>query len=108
MSSLSTAEAALIVFAVVTSSLAATYFQVKRARREESTRDRIIRAAHERAEEAARLDGHTLADAARGQRLPADVEDHLVRFLVDNPDVADGFARLRQAVRDEQQKGEQA
>jgi hypothetical protein len=45
---MTTAEAALIVFAVVSSSLAGTYFALARARRKPSERARIIAAAHAR------------------------------------------------------------
>lgn len=103
---MSSLEAALIVAGVLGFSLPAAYWQIRRAAREESVRDRIVREAHERARAAARSDGHTLAAAARAERLPADIEDHLTWFLIDHPDVAAGFARLRQAVRDEQQKGD--
>lgn len=89
---MSTLTAFLIVLAVVVIGLASSYCQVRRAMGEESTRDRIIRQAHERAEDAALLDPTTIARAAG----PAD------------PQWAAGVARIHRAVRDEQQKGEQA
>lgn len=81
--------------------------QIRRAQRVEPERDRIVREAHERARAAALLDSRTLAEAPQADPLPAEVEDHLMHFILDHPDVADGFARLAQAARDEQHnKGE--
>lgn len=104
---MSTSEAALIVAAVLLIGVPATYLQIRRALTEESTRSRLIREADERAEAAQKADPVTLAQANPAKRLPFEIEDHLVRFLIDNPDVADGFARLRQAIHDEQRKGDQ-
>ncbi|MCX4703919.1 hypothetical protein [Streptomyces sp. NBC_01373] len=104
---MNTAPAAVVTLLIILGiGVPALWWQIRQAARHESQRDRIIREAHERATEAARRDGHTLAAAASAERLPADIEDHLTWFLIDHPDVAEGFARLRQAVRDEQQKGD--
>ena len=40
-------------------------------------------------------------------RLLADLDAHLDQYLLDHPDVAAGFDRLRDAVRNEQPKGDQ-
>lgn len=106
---MSTLEAASIVAAVLLVGVPSTFLLIRRAQRAESERDRIVRNAHERARQAAHQDGHTLAEAARADRLPPEVEDHLIHFILDHPDVADGFARLARAIRDEQnQNGDQA
>ena len=48
-------------------------------------------------------------DTGRDAPLYLDgLDAHLDQYLLDNPDVAAGFDRLRAAIRDEQQKGEQA
>ena len=104
---MSSLEAFVIVTAVLLGGLPSTYLLIRRARRAGSERDRIVRAAHERATTAAVADGVAIAEAALAGRLPADVEDRLTRFLLDHPDVADGFARLDQTIRDDQNnKGE--
>ncbi|MEU2730069.1 hypothetical protein ABZ650_20365 [Streptomyces griseoviridis] len=93
MTALSTAEAAAVIAAVVTIGLPATYLQVLRARRHESTRDQIVRLAHERAHHARHLDPRALAEK--------DLEDHLHRFLLEHPDLADQYARLDRAKKGE-------
>ncbi|MEH0417886.1 hypothetical protein [Streptomyces sp. B21-083] len=77
----------------------------RRNRVQDARRAQFIRATHERARTAAVLDPVTLAEPAASPVIQA--EDHLMRFLIADPDVADGFARLNQAAHD-QQKGEQA
>jgi hypothetical protein len=86
---MSTLSAALTVVAVLAFSLPAAYWQIRRAMAEESTRDRIVREAHERAETARLLDGLELAWS-----LPA----------YTSPDLDAGCDRLRQAIRDQQQE----
>lgn len=100
---MSTAEAALIVAAFLGCSLSGTYWCLARAKRRPSERARIIAAARARTGLDAD-DGHDVGPDSL--RLLEDLDAHLDRYLIDHPDVADGFARLRQAVRDEQQKGE--
>lgn len=75
----------------------------------DSQHNRFIRETHQRASTAAVLDPITLARepiTPAGLPLPAEVTSHLEAFLNTNPDIAEGLDRLRQAVRDEQQKGE--
>lgn len=79
---MSATAAALTVAAVLAVSLLAGCWQIRRAGREEPTRERIVREAHERAELARDLD---------------DME--LVWSL------AAGCERLRDAIHNEQQKG---
>lgn len=98
---------AAIVAALLGVALFGGCWQIRRAQRAESERDRIVREAHERARAAALLDSRTLAEVPQADPLPAEVEDHLMHFILDHPDVADGFARLAQAIRDNQ-KGDQA
>lgn len=81
-------EAGFLVLAFLGASLSAAYWQIQRAMREESTRDRLIREAHERAAAAREWDAIALA-----WDLPA----------YDGPDLDAGLERLRRAVRDEQQ-----
>lgn len=88
---MSTLSASLIVVAVVAVGLASSYWHVSRAMGEESSRDRIIREAHERADDAAVLDPTTIARAAG----PAD------------PHWAAGVARIHAAVRDGQRGEDQ-
>ena len=76
---------------------------IRRARRAGTERDLIVRDTHERARRAALQDPATLG-APYGGWMPPDVEDHLIRFLIEQPDVADGFARLRRIAED--QKGD--
>ncbi|WP_406444450.1 hypothetical protein OHB14_36470 [Streptomyces sp. NBC_01613] len=85
---MSTLEALAIIAAILAFSLPAAYWQIRRACHVvESERDRIIRAAHERAEAARLLDPITLAQSERTYQA-----------------YADGRARLLAAVREEQQK----
>jgi hypothetical protein len=103
MSNLSTTEAALIVVVVVGVALAGSYFVVEKAKRQPSERAQIIAAARARTGLDADDEHDVGPDALR---LLEALDAHLDGYLVQHPDVADGFARLRQAVRDEQQKGE--
>lgn len=75
--------------------------QVRHARRRESVRARLIREAHFRAVRAAATDPTVLARASSAEWLPADVEDHLLRFLAEHPEVAAGITRIRQATDDD-------
>lgn len=108
MSSLSSGEAGLIVFAVVSSSLAGTYFALARARRRPSERARIIAAA--RRNQDVDLDRDVGPDSLR---LLQDLDAHLDEYAATltglyEPAAAPaphaGLAELRQAIRDEQQK----
>jgi hypothetical protein len=85
----------LIVAVLLAASLAGTYWYIRRAMvRGEMNRDRIARE-------------NTVHDVGPDSlRLLRDLDLHLNLYLVDHPDVAEGFARLRQAVRDEQFKGD--
>jgi hypothetical protein len=58
----STTEAALTVLATLAFSLPAAYWQIRRAAGVESTRDRLVREAHERAEAAAVHDDAAIAE----------------------------------------------
>ena len=98
---MSALEACAGIASVLAISAPAVIFQLRRARQEESTRDRIIREAHELADQARVQDPAALA-APSHDWVPDDVEDHLIRFLIDHPDVADGFARLRRAAEESQ------
>lgn len=98
-----TAEQLAVIAAVILIGLPVSIAQVRRARRQESVRARLIRLAHERAELPDEEDPVVYA-APYGGWMPPDVEDHLIRFLASDKDVADGFARLqRKAI---EQKGE--
>lgn len=88
---MSTPTAALIVLAVLAVGLPAAYWQIRRACDYESDRDRIVREAHERARAAAQLDDLELAYSLPAYDRAWDA----------------GVERLWNAVRDEQQKGEQ-
>lgn len=77
-------------------------WNVRDARREGSARDRFVRLVHDQAEAARRLDPAVLAEDGPGDDLPLEVKAHLFEFGLDNPDIADGFARLEQAIRDSQ------
>lgn len=86
---MSTLEAALIVVAVLIVSLAGAYEWVDRARHRESTRDRLIREAHEA----------TVHDVGPDSlRLLQDLD----AYVAADAQLAAGFDRLRQAIRDEQ------
>lgn len=82
-------------------------WDVRAARREGSARDRFVRSVHDQAEAARLLDPVVLAEDGREDDLPLEVKAHLFNFGLDHPDIADGFARLEQAIRDHQ-KGDQA
>lgn len=71
---MSSTAAALTVLATLAVSLPATYLQIQRAARVESTRDRLIREAHERATDAA--DQDDAAIAAGCDRLRDAIHDH--------------------------------
>jgi hypothetical protein len=92
---MSTLTAFLIVAVVLVSSLAGTCWYIRRAAvRGETARDLAAREA-------------TVHDVGPDPlRLLKDLDLHLNLYLVDHPDVAEGFARLRDAIRDEQ-KGDQ-
>ena len=98
---MSTTAAALTVVAILAVTVPAAYWQIRRAMRHDAARDRIIRAA-------CAYDG---AVAANDPRLPAGINAHLDDYAALDPDLAPVFApgidRLRQAIRDEQQEGEQ-
>lgn len=88
---MSTLTAALIVVGVTATSLAGAYWLIRRKTvQAESERNRLARE-------------NTAHDVGPDSlRLLKDLDLHLNLYLVDHPDVAEGFARLRQAVRDEQ------
>jgi GrpB-like predicted nucleotidyltransferase (UPF0157 family) len=102
---MSALESGAAIASILAIGVPAVLVQLRRARQEESTRDRLIREARQLAEQGRAQDPVTLA-APSHDWLPGDVEDHLIRFLIDHPDVADGFARLRRAAK-EQPEGEQ-
>jgi hypothetical protein len=68
---MSTTAAFAAVLAVVAFSLPAAWWQIRRAAAVESTRDRLIREAHQRARAAAVLDPVTLARAEAADRALA-------------------------------------
>jgi hypothetical protein len=88
---MSAAEIALVFVATLAFLLAAAIWQVRRAARQESPRGRLIREANEMADTARRWDAVALA-----WDLPA--------YTGPEPEAA--LDRLRQAVTDEQHKGE--
>lgn len=93
---MSTLTAALTAAGVIAPSLAGAYWLIRRKTvRAESERNRLAR------EDAV----HDVGPDSL--RLLKDLDLHLNLYLVDHPDVAEGFARLRDAIRDEQ-KGDQA
>lgn len=81
---MSSLAAFAVVVAVLAVSLPAAYWQIRRAQRGESTRDRIVREAHERAESAREAE-----DLERIYSLP-----------VYDPAWEAGLERLWDAVRD--------
>jgi Flp pilus assembly protein TadB len=83
----STLVATLILLAVLGFSLTALFWQIGRARRVESERDRIIREAHQRADQAREWD-----DIALAWDLPA----------YTGPEPAAALERLRQDINDQQ------
>lgn len=92
---MSTTAAALTVGAILAVSLPAAYWQIQRARRHESTKARIVRENHERAE-AARLSDP--AAFAAPDPLRTEVEAHLTGYVLDNLWIADQFARFDRAL----------
>ncbi|NUS83715.1 MAG: hypothetical protein HOY75_13455 [Streptomyces sp.] len=101
-----TPEKCLVVFLVILIGVPAAIAQARRARRRESVRNQLIRLAHERAETARTADPIALATAPSYGWLPGDLEDHLIGFLADNPDIARSYVRLDRARARQQQKGE--
>jgi hypothetical protein len=87
----STLTGFLIVAVLLATSLAGAYWLIRRKTvRAESERDRAVRE-------------NTVHDVGPDSlRLLKDLDLHLNLYLVDHPDVAEGFARLRQVIRDEQ------
>lgn len=75
----------------------------RRAHARGATRNHVVRLTHERADQARTTDP---AAIAASDPLTRDVTALLVAYVLDNPDLADAFARLDQAIR-EQTKGEQ-
>jgi inorganic pyrophosphatase/exopolyphosphatase len=86
---MSTLTGFLIVGVVLASSLAGAYWLIRRkAARAESERDRVVREA-------------TVHDVGPDSlRLLKDLDLHLNLYLVDHRDIAEGLARLDQAVCD--------
>lgn len=137
---MTSAEAALIVVAVVGASLAGAYFHIEKAKRRPSERARIIAAARARTgltvwdttthrwvhlppgvqpgpgqmtnrdiEEADQLELLWLSPAY--DEAAAAVDEGLSRLFEElgpPPTAEEGLAELRQAIRDEQQKGDPA
>lgn len=98
-----------VVFALLGAAGTITRWLSRRARAQAARRDQFIRGIHEQARTAAVLDPLTLARepiTPAGPPLPIDVTAHLVAYVLDHPDLADGFARLDQTIR-EQTKREQ-
>lgn len=90
----------LIVGGVLAVSYVGWRWNVRSARRHGSARARFVAAVHNQAEAARLLDPVVLADDGLEDDLPLEVKAHLFGFGFDNPDIADGFARLEQAIRD--------
>lgn len=88
---MNTTAAAVTVVVVLAVSLPAAYWQFRRAQRHEAQRARFIRAVEEK------------ADTAR--KWPA-IEEAWDLDAYDGPDLNARLERLRQAIRDEQRKGE--
>lgn len=102
---MSTIEAAAIVAAVLAFSIPAAYWQLRRARREDQERDRIIRGANVSVPRVpAASDNWPSADVATQDAL------ELIWSMPEfDPELGAGCDRLWQAIRDEQQntKGDQ-
>lgn len=85
----------LIIPALLLIALVAWRWQA-RSRRGESVRDRLVRLAHERADRAAGQDSGVLDPGPVEQQAAV----ALTSYVLDNPDIANRFARLDQAIRD--------
>lgn len=92
----------LIIPALLLVALVGWRWNARSARREGSARDRFVQEVHDQAEAARRLDRVVLAEDDLEDDLPLELKAHLFGFGLDNPDLADGFARLEQAIRDSQ------
>lgn len=90
----------LIIPALLLIAFVGWRWNVRAAQREGSARDQFVRRVHDQAEEARQLDRAVLAEDGLEADLPPEVKAHLFAFGLDNPDLADGFARLEQAIRD--------
>lgn len=86
----------LIIPALLLAALVAWRWKAHTARRGGSVRGRLVRLAHERAERAATADPGVLDPGPVEQQAAV----ALTSYVLDNPDIADGFARLDQAIRD--------
>jgi sirohydrochlorin ferrochelatase len=115
---MSTAAAALTVAAVLAVSLPAAWWQIRRAARHPSERDRLIRAAHQQAEAARLSDPITLAEPDATRRYLERIEagdpelnarlDRLRHELAVHPNDDSRWDRRNHGIHDEQQKGETA
>lgn len=72
-------------------------WNVRRSRRRESVRDQLVRLAHERADHAAVQDPAVLDPGPVEQQVAVVLNS----YVLDDPYLADGFARLDQAIRDQ-------
>lgn len=105
---MSTTAAALTVLAVLLGfSFAALCWQVRRARRAESVRDRIIRESNVRPEP----DVRDASETKPGTDVAVQDALELIYSLdaydpADDPELNARLERLRQAIRDEQNKGD--
>lgn len=86
----------LIIPAVLLVAFVAWRWQVRADRRRGSVRDRLVRLAHDRANRAAAQDPGALDPGPVEQQAAV----ALTSYALDNLDLADGFARLDQAIRD--------
>lgn len=87
----------LIIPAILLAALVAWRWNVRADRRRGSVRARLVRLAHERANHAAAQDPDALDPGPVEQQAAV----ALTSYVLDNLDVADGFARLDQAIRDQ-------
>lgn len=94
--------AIITVAALVTT--AAVILQVRRARQHETARARLVRLRHEQAEHARTTDLAVLGPS--GDPLTRDVTAVLTAYVLDHPELADGFTRLDRAIREDQHEGE--
>lgn len=94
------AAGAAAVAGLLALSLAGAIWRVRPSRRRESTRDRFIREACQ----SPRLRPAPVHDVGPDVLLLLeDLDVHFDRHVLQHPDVADGFARLDRALREEPQ-----
>lgn len=75
-------------------------WQTRRALREPLEHDRIIAEADDKPA----ADGEWVYDGPDSLRLIQDLDAHLNAYVLDNPQMAAGFGRLRDAIRDHREE----